>query len=78
MTSKISILTTCTITLATALTNLTSLEARAMEGESFTTQEKVFTQATSTSNNTFGICIWVPGYGWVGNCPWLQSNDSDN
>lgn len=65
MTSKISLLTTCTIALATALTNLTPLEARAMEGSKFTSNQEEINQEVSDdgSADTEG-CTWVPGIGW--------------
>ena len=70
MTAKISFLTTCTITLATALTNLTPLEARAVEESNFTSNQEEISQTTyaSLSGEINRGCFYVPGKGWVGNC----------
>ena len=68
MTSKISLLTTCTIALATALTNLTPLEARAMEGSNFTSnQEEIHQEVSDGGSADTDGCIWVPGVGNVCN-----------
>ena len=77
MTAKISILTTCTIALATALTNLTPLEVRAMERDNLNNNQEKISQTTSASGSDYGgdsACFYIPGVGWVGNCPW-QDND---
>ena len=70
MTAKISILTTCTIALATVLTNLTPLEARAVEESNFTSNQEEISQINSASLSgeiNMG-CFYIPGKGWVGNC----------
>ena len=75
MTSKISLLTTCTIALATALTNLTPLEARTMEGNNLNSNQEKISQTTYASNPTTNSgCFYLPGIGWVGNCPWLNND----
>lgn len=64
MTAKISILTTCTIALATALTNLTPLEARAIEGGNFTSRDQEASDGGSADTDG---CHYVPGVGNVCN-----------
>ena len=71
MTANISFLTTCTISLAAALTNLTPLETRAMEGSNLTSNQEEISQinsASGPSDRQRSGCVYVPGVGWVGDC----------
>ena len=69
MTAKISILTTCTIALATTLINLTPLEARTMEGDNLNSNQEKISQTTYASNPTTNSgCWYLPPWGWIGDC----------
>ena len=67
MTAKISILTTCTIALATTLSNLAPVEARTLKEANFTANQEQLHQETPPpfSNEINRGCIWVPGVGNV-------------
>ena len=67
MMAKISISTTCTIALATALGNVAPVEARTMKEANFTANQEQLHQETPApfSGEINKGCVWVPGIGWV-------------